>query len=102
MLIDLAAIAAIVFLAQAGAPAAAGPASPAPGASGAAATAPLPSGAAEGGAGDPVVCRSVGETNSHFTHRECHSASEWRAIADEARRETQYVQDKPAQLFTPH
>ena len=51
-------------------------------------------------ASDAMVCRSITETGTRFTHRECHTASQWRAISDDAQQQVQSDQRMSSQ--SPH
>ena len=51
-------------------------------------------------ASDPMVCHSITETGTRFSHRECHTAAEWRAISDTAHQQVQRDQRMSSQ--SPH
>ena len=51
-------------------------------------------------ASDAMVCRSITETGTRFAHRECHTASQWRAISDAAQQQVQSDQRMSSQ--SPH
>ena len=43
-------------------------------------------------ASDQVVCRSVTDTGTRFTHRTCHTAAEWNQISSDAQSSTSQYQ----------
>ncbi len=51
--------------------------------------------------GDPMICKSVEETGSRFSHRTCHTAGEWAQITADARSSTEEFQ-RSSSLSTPH
>ena len=76
------------------------------------AAAPSPPGAATGATtasaaattsrpGDPVVCKSMEETGTRFSHRVCHTSAEWAQITADAKSSTEDFQ-RASSLSTPH
>ena len=49
-----------------------------------------------------VVCRSVDETGSRFTHRVCHTPAEWQAISAAASDSVSKMQQQGAMTGGPH